>query len=288
MKTQKGERLSMRRASIVLFAGAALIGAAPAPASPFTLAKGQTELSFIAFLWQINDYFTGDGGNQDLPFEIEQTDVLVGLDHGLSERLTLRLSLPWSRSQRDVVGPDDGLLAVNDGVSDARFGLTWRLNDPQRPMGYALTVGLKWPGDYAVDVVNSPGDGNFDAEVLFSMGRLSDRAAVSVDLGYRFRSGAPADEWLARVEGSWLLGPRFTALAVVDWVDSQGGIGIDPATAGIFFPFTRTEEDALRLTVGGLVSVTESFSLYASWATTVDGKSTAKGPQWGLGTVFSF
>lgn len=275
----------MRWASVVLSLTASALAAVPASANPFTLPKGQTEVSFATFLWQIDSYFNGDGEDSALPTDVEQTDVIVGLDHGLTDRLTLRISVPWSRSERGFALDDP--FAVNDGVSDAQLGLAWRLNDPRKRTGVALIAGLKWAGDYEVDVVNSPGDGNFDAELLFSVGRQFHRTALSIDVGYRFRSGNPEDEWVARVEGSLLLSRRVMFLTVLDWVDSRGGLAIT-SSSGLFFPFSRTEEDVFRLTVGGLFSVTERVGLFTSWASTLDGKSTARGSQWGLGTAFSF
>lgn len=275
-------------ATIVLALAVMVATSVPAAANPFTLQKGQSDVSFTAFLWEIDEYFNGNGESRDLDFTIEQTDFLIGVDHGLTDRVTLRLSVPWSSSEREVIpGFDSGSLAVNDGVSDAQLGLVWRLNSPERRTGIALIAGLKWAGEYEIDVVNAPGDGNFDAELLFSVGRQSDRASISLDVGYRFRSGGPENEWLARVEGSWLASRRVMLVGVLDWVDSQGGLKITPTT-GIFFPYSRTEEDLLRLTVGGLVSVTDRLGIFTSWASTLDGRSTARGSQWGLGTAVSF
>lgn len=275
----------MRWASFVLALAAPLLGAVPVAASPFNLPKGQTDVTFATFYWQIGSYFNGDGEDSALPTDVEQTDVIVGVDHGLSDRLTLKLSVPWSRSERGFAL--DQAYAVNDGVSDAQMGLLWRLNDPKKATGFALIAGLKWAGEYQADVVNSPGDGNFDAELLFSVGHQYHRAALSLDVGYRFRSGNPEDEWVARVEGSVLMSRRVMWLAVVDWVDSRGGLAIT-SSSGPFFPFSRVEEDVLRVTFGGYFSVTDRVGLFTSWASTLDGKSTARGSQWGLGTAFSF
>jgi hypothetical protein len=275
----------MRRAIFVLSLAVSALGAGAVSANPFNLPKGQTEVSFSTFLWQIDSYFNGDGEDSALPTDVEQTDVIVGVDHGLSERLTLKISVPWSRSERGFAL--DQAFAVNDGVSDAQLGLAWRLNDPREKTGFALIAGLKWAGEYEIDVVNSPGDGNFDAELLFSLGRQFHRTALSLDVGYRFRSGNPEDEWVARLEGSLLASRRVMLLAVVDWVDSLGGLAITESSEP-FFPFSRTEEDVLRLTVGGLFSITDRVGLFTSWASTLDGKSTARGSQWGLGTAFSF
>ncbi len=270
-----------------LMFAAGLLLAGHAAADPFTLPKGSTQLSFFASVWEIDAFFDGDGNDQELGFDITQTDFQLGLDHGLSDRLTLRLALPWARSERDVVGDDDGTLAINDGVSDARFGLTWRLNDLESPVAVSLLVGVKWPGDYESDIINSPGDGNFDAELVFSLGRQFDRGSIAAEVGYRARSGGPEDEFLGRLEASALLGTRFVVLAVVDAVDQQGGIGIDE-DSGIFFPYSLTEEDQLRLTLSGLISFSARTSLFFGWASTLDGTSTAQGSQWALGTVFSF
>jgi hypothetical protein len=269
---------------------AALLAAPSVFAQPFTLAKGSTEVTLSASIWRIDSFFDGQGDDkqlEDLGIAVTQVDLILQVEHGLSDHLTFIASLPYSRSELDVLGSDDdGPMSVNDGASDARIGLKWRLSGDGATQ-YGLRIGLKWPGDYQTDLVYAPGDGNFDAEALLSAGRRLGKLTVSADAGYRYRNGAPHDEIVVRVEPSVLLGSRLTLFGTGDWVDSRGGIGIDE-TVGVAWPFTQTEEDLLRLTAGSLWSFSPRFSLFAIWGATVDGRSTARGSQWTVGTKLSF
>lgn len=266
----------------------ALLATAPAAGNPFTLAKGATDLTFSASVWSIDRYFDGDG--RDLPLsalgiKILQTDLILQFDHGLSDRLTLSASLPYSRSSLDILASDADNL-INDGASDARLGLKLRLSD-EGATQYGLLFGVKWPGDYQTDLVYAPGDGNFDAEILGTLAHRFGKLTLAADAGYRYREGLPAGEIVGRLEPSLLLGSRFTVFGALNYINSLDGIGIDE-TVGVEWPFTQTEEDILRVTGGGLVSLSTRIALFASWSMTVDGHSTAQGSQWSAGTKLSF
>jgi len=274
----------MRR--FVLYA--ALLLARGVLAHPFTLSQGATDVTISASVWSIDRYFDGKG--KDLPlsalgFDITQTDLVLQVDHGLTDRLTLSFSLPYSRSKLHLRAQNDNG-PVNDGASDARLNLKMRLSG-DGPTQFALIGGVKWPVDYTTDVVYAPGDGNFDAEILASLGRRFGRLVVSVDAGYRYRNGPPADELLARVDPSFLIGSRLTLYGSLSYVDSLSGIGIDD-TVAIEWPFTRAEEDVLRLTGGALYSFTRHLAVFGSWSSTVDGRSTARGSRWTVGTKLFF
>lgn len=257
-------------------------------ANPYTQPKGDSQLTVSAAVWKFDTLYDGQGNDAELPFgDVVQTDFILGFEHGISDRLTLLLSLPWSDSERDVPAGFPDTLKSNDGVGDAIVGLKWRLNDTASRTAYAILINLKWPGEYEPDIVNSQGDGNFDSEVLFSIGHQFSRASISADLGYRARSGNPDDEWVGRLEGSFSFASRFVAFTALEWVDSQGGLDIDQ-TFGIFAPYSQTEEDYLRLTGGGYVTFTSRVGGFLSVASAIDGSSTAKGIQYATGLAFTF
>jgi hypothetical protein len=274
----------MRR---ILLLGA-LLAASEALAHPFTLSQGATDVTLSISVWRIERFFDGNG--KDVPLsalgvKVTQTDVMLQVDHGLTDWLTLSFSLPYSRSKLHVLAQDDEG-PVNDGASDARLGLKLRLSGEGRTQ-FSILAGFKWPGDYATDLVYAPGDGNFDAEMLASVAHRFSRFTLSAEAGYRYRNGLPANEVLGRFEPSVLIGSRLTLYGVVSYVDSLDGIGIDE-TVDIQWPFTRAEEDVLRLTAGSLYSFTPRVALFASWSATVDGRSTAQGPRWTAGTKLFF
>jgi hypothetical protein len=252
------------------------------------MASGATDLTLSVSVWNINHYFDGDGKDlrlSDLGIKVRQTDIILQLDHGLSDRLTFSASLPYSRSSLDVLALEDEDI-VNDGASDARLGIKWRLSG-EGATQFALLAGVKWPGDYTTNLVYAPGNGNFDAELLGSLAHRFGKLVLSADGGYRYRKGTPAGEILGRFEPSLLIGSRLTLYSSLSYVNALDGIGIDE-TVGVEWPFTSAEEDYLRLTTGGLISVSSRLALFAGWSGTLDGRSTARGSQWTAGTKVSF
>src|SRR5207237_236703 len=75
----------MRRLAVL----ASMLWAASALADPYTLSRGATTLTLVGSVWRIHSFFNGDGDRKVLPFTITQTDVTLGLEHGLTDRLTL-------------------------------------------------------------------------------------------------------------------------------------------------------------------------------------------------------
>jgi hypothetical protein len=265
------------------------VAAAPLSANPYTQPKGASALTLSAAVWQFEEYLAGNG--DELPLDeqvglesIEQRSYVLGFEHGLTDQLTLSLTLPWASSDPDPVDPNDRSFTTNEGVSDARIGVKWRLTRGDGAQ-FALLAGVKWPGDYEPGLINSPGDGSFDVEVGASVGAQIGRFTGSFDAGYRARSKKPADEVLARGEVSYLVGARTLLFTSFDWTNSQSGANLveDRPVAD----FTALEEDATRLTAGVLVSFTERFSAFATWARTVDGKNTALGDELGFGLALA-
>ncbi len=258
-------------------------------ASPFVLDRGTTNLTLAYEVWTFDEFLDGNGDELPLPLEIEQQTFFVRFEHGVRDRLTLALTLPWAESERGALAGLSDVLLANDGVSDAQVDLKWRLTGDSAFV-VSLIAGLKWPGDYATGVVNAPGDGNFDADLWLALGREWGRGALSLDAGYRARRGDPADETMLRAEGSVGLGSRVILFSLLEWVDSDEGRQIDGAFLVNFpeAPFPLTEEDTGRATAGLLLSLSDRLSLYTTYAATVEGQNTPLGAELGLGLSLSY
>ncbi|HRC86542.1 MAG TPA: hypothetical protein PK413_13115, partial [Thermoanaerobaculia bacterium] len=201
-----------------LFAAACLLLGSTAWANPNTLRRGQSVLTVSGASWSFDRFLVGNGDTDKLPVTITQTSFILGFDHGLSDQLQLSVNVPWVSSKRDVVDTvrggrrvDPGDASTNDGAGDARLSLKYRLTHGTGPQ-VALYLGAKWPGSYRtrivpsnqrgrgeVDLINSPGDGNFDLEAGASVGHQWGPFTGSVDLGYRLRQGLPPNEYVLRL-----------------------------------------------------------------------------------------
>jgi len=275
----------MKRGLGGLFAVVMVSFATVAEANPFVLPEGSSQLGFTFTTLTFDTLRDGNGNEAGIP-SVDQDSYIVTFDHGLTEDLTLSLAMPYSETRRDLSPGDPGTFATNSGASDARIGLKWRLATSGETL-VALLVAAKWPGDYEPDVINSPGDGSFDLEFGVSVGRQWSRTALSIDAGYRSRSGNPDDEIFLRGEASYLLTSQFQLFLATDWVDSQGGIGIDETTT-VLWPFSLTEEDFTRVTLGGIYSFNARVSAFLGATETVEGTSTLKGTEYVAGISFFF
>lgn len=274
--------------NIAVFAGLLLAGALAAEASPFVWTKGSGMVLVSASRWNFDQFLDGSGEEVDLPGDIDQTSIQLGFEHGLTDSLTLSLALPWVSSERSFDLAEVGF-ETNDGVGDARIGLRWRMNSLASRTAITLLVGAKWPGDYEKDLINAPGDGNFDAEVGLSVGQQRDRGSWSLEGGYRMRSGEPSNEIVLRGDGSVALGARAQLFGTLEWVNASDGLDLEEGVAPpADFLFSQLEEDVTRLTAGFVVSFTDRVAGFVTAARSLEGSNTALGEEFGLGIVVNY
>lgn len=270
----------------VLLPAAALFGLAAAALgqTPWGVAQGKTVVTPTVIYEAFDSAYVGEaqlttGQILSTPVspELSVQTFLVNLEYGVTDRLTLDLTVGYTRASGDLpdaanasLGPDEV-----DGLADSLVGLRYKVLDefanPSLPT-VSLRVGAVLAGTYDEGLLNSPGDGANAVEASVLFGRLfaENRFGVFGNLGYRFRDNdSPNDLFyrisaFGRVTDGLTLGAGYSAVLGQDGPDILGpGFGR--------FPQVKEEQHLLE----AYASVTDGPRQYTLiLAQTLDGRNT--------------
>lgn len=170
---------------------------AAATAGPWTNAQGKI------YNKPAVNYFTGGSlfGTTQQGFEnFEDINFTFYNETGITDDLSFIFSIPVkqiSRSDRDA----GGVLLTNrtTGVGDIDIGLRYNLS--KGPLVVAVQGIFKAPYAYSTSTALPLGNGQEDFEGRIQLGRSLKKAGyVVAEAGYRYRAGAPSDEFRYLVE----------------------------------------------------------------------------------------
>ena len=156
-----------------LLAGVVLLASVPAyGTSAYLPLEGRFTLSG-SYIFETFDEFWAGRKKMDLPDDIHQHTVSVGLEYGLLDDVALDLTLGYTRTSFSSV---DDL----DGLNDTTLGVRWRMFDEFRyDSPYIPTLTLRLGGiiEGSYDTVttgapNSPGDGASGIETSLLFGKV--------------------------------------------------------------------------------------------------------------------
>lgn len=164
----------------------------PAIAGPWTLPEGKT------YNKPAVNYFFGDSsfGPEQAGFDgFEDLNFTFYNETGITDNLSFILSVPIkqiTRVDRNAAGRRTS--ARTSGVSDIDIGLRYNLS--KGPIVVAVQGLFKAPYAYNERNALPLGNGQEDFEGRLSLGRGFGKVGyVVVEAGYRFRVGAPSDEF---------------------------------------------------------------------------------------------
>jgi len=170
-------------------------GAGSAHAGAWTLPKGSGQVIVTNLYYWAHDQFSKAGNRHGFSDDGEFTKYEFNpyIEYGLRDDLTLVLNT----FVRRVAFSNDFSTDTNFGFADPELALRYRLSSPDSPTVWAAQVGLKFP--VAVPDGNPPlGNAQTDVEARLLVGRgfsiFGRWAYWDVEVAYRFRDGAPADE----------------------------------------------------------------------------------------------
>lgn len=194
--TKEAKRLPMLTIGSSLVIAGALTPSA-AMAGPWTLKQGGT------YNKPAINYFSGDstfGAPQDTLEQFEDLNFTYYNETGITDNLSFILSVPIKEiTRRDRTTFNTITETSTSGVGDIDIGLRYNLS--KGPIVVAVQGIFKAP--YAYDG-NDPlplGNDQEDFEGRLQLGHSLGKAGyVVVEAGYRFRLGAPADEFRYLVE----------------------------------------------------------------------------------------
>lgn len=208
---------------------AAILAPTPAIAGPWTLEAGRT------YNKPAINFFSGDSsfGTQQEGFEnFEDINFTYYNETGITDNLSFIASIPIkgiSRTDRNTAG----IATTNSttGVGDIDIGLRYNLS--KGPFVVAVQGLFKAP--YAYDENDSLplGNGQEDFEGRFQLGRGFGKAGYFVaEAGYRFRVGAPSDEFRYLLEYGIDVGKSVYFRTKLDGILSIGNDTRSAAVSG--------------------------------------------------------
>jgi hypothetical protein len=255
-----------------------LVSSVPAASwTAWALPRGEVSLQ-LSYVFETFDEFWMGRTKAQLPDDIDQHTVAVGVEYGLFEDVTADLTLGYTRTS---FSPADDL----DGLNDTTLGVRWRLVDEfQVDSPYVPTLSVRIGGIIAgtYDTVttgapNSPGDGASGVEISLLFGKTFGDTGFGIfgDMGYRYRlENVPADFFASiGVYKTFFAGfiasfgyRRVQGLSGLD----IGGPGFTPAR----FPETQEIFDNLEAGLGYTDTGGRQYGLFGAW--TIDGKNTGE------------
>lgn len=171
---------------------AGILAPTPAIAGPWTLEAGKT------YNKPAINFFSGDSlfGTEQEGFEnFEDLNFTFYNETGITDNLSFIASIPVkdiSRTDRNAAGVS--VTNSTSGVGDIDVGLRYNLS--KGPFVVAVQGLFKAPYAYDSDDSLPLGNGQEDFEARFQLGRGFGKAGYFVaEAGYRYRTGAPSDEF---------------------------------------------------------------------------------------------
>lgn len=254
-------------------------------AGAWTAKKGETYLKGAVNYFESSSLFGPENGFESF----RNTNFNVYYEYGIEDNLTFFAT----GSLTDLENVTDGVETSGSGVGDIDVGLRYRLVDG--PVIVSVQGLFKAPYLYSEDAELPLGNGqeDFEGKVLFgkSFGPLG---YGGLELGYRFRTEAPVDEFRFLVEYGVNLSEKAYVRTKLDAIiaaqssdilnDTNGAITIDAA----FNPQQPLEFDLGRLEYTAGYNFTDTFAGEITGTTAVFGDNTLKGTNIQVALIAAF
>lgn len=257
---------------------------------PWALEKGQFQAQFTTVWTNFDTLNIFNDSNQKIG-KVRLVSHQLSGQYGLLDFLTVELAIPFELATQDgVVAPE------NQKFGDGRLGLGFRvLNEKNNaPVSASLGTAIKVPlSDYATPQLSALGDGQVDFDLRLAVGRFFNFIGrpwwARADFGYRFRTGAPANETFSYLELGTDLGANTMVRIFLDQVNSTAGLGLQSpqffsiasATGGK--PFPSVEEEFIKLGLGVSFQLSELMSISLFWSENIHSRNTSFDRNIGIG-----
>lgn len=254
--------------------------------------KGSITTAVTVTYDQFDQFFVAGNNKYTLPGRIDQLDIAMMAGYVALENLSLELTLPISLSRRDFSyletdgfgqiiglgsGPNGEVRDVNNnaGLGDTVLQARYLIYDELLSLG--AKAALKIPGSYEANVINAPGDGQFD--LGFGL-MIAKRVAAPLslyggaDLTFVGRFGKPANQLNLSLEAGIFPIKPLLLRVLYDKVIQFGGQ--EMAFFGLENDFPALDEDFDKVGGGIGFRVNPSLDLFATILATVAGKNTSE------------
>ena len=261
-----------------------------ASGSAWLPAPGQGSVT-LSYVWQNADEFYKGSVKGDTPAgeDLTQHTVWVNGKYGICDSVAVDFQAGWARGSFITGDMIPAKEEEENGLADINLGVTWRIVDEVVSSGpsIALRLGGTKAGSYDTGYINSIGDGADGFEVSGIIGKyITDRIALSGEVGYRYRNDIPNNMFL-NLSGGILLMDRLGVSVNYGFTNAESGLDVGgPGFAPDRFP--ETEEDIHVLGPALSLALSEQLSLGASYGRVIDGRNTAASDIFSVSLGYSF
>jgi len=200
----------------MLVAGTVAACSALAGAGAWNESAGHGQIIFTSSFLQTSSAFDDSGTSRRFGYNGQFRQVVFNpyVEYGLTRKYTLVFSAnaPLLRYSNQYGA------ASSAGLGDIEVGVRRRLNSSESPWALSAQITAQFPA-YSSKQDPAPGNHQEDLEARLLVGRGATwgqhHVFGDVEAGYRYRSGAPADQFRADVTTGLDLTPRVMAMGQV-------------------------------------------------------------------------
>jgi len=244
-------------------------------ASAWNQEAGHGQLIVNATFFQTSSAYDSVGNPQAFGYNgrFRQIQLNPYLEYGLSHRYTLVVNafvpdLSYTNrysSQRSF------------GFGNIEMGLERRLNSLESPWAISGQITVAFPA-YSAKRNPPPGNHQEDIEARFLVGRgatvLQHHVFWDAEAAYRYRSGAPADQFRSDITGGIYVSSRLMVMGQFFGITSlRNGLPIEL----ISNPNAQSDFDLYKGQLSVVRRVTRRTRLQAAWNDTIAGRNTGRG-----------
>ncbi len=241
-------------------------------------------------------YSPGDGKKRDIEYEEDLYSLY--LEYGVTDKLSLIASLNYKEAEWCYKAGGTPFVAVDkvartSGLGDQELGLRYRIFNTEKGV-FSIQAMYKTPEGYDEDDTGpldiQRGDSQEDYELRLMYGQSLYPAIpgyFNVELGYRWRTQEPADEFKYLLELGIDFTSRFYGRVKLDGSANLGNGENDLATLSDM-DVGGNEVDIAKLDMALGVKINEHFGLEATYRPDLYGESTTDGYTVGIALSFRY
>ncbi len=255
-------------------------------AGAWTAKKGEMYNKFALNYYYADENYNanGDRGKFPLNGKFRDYNFQYYMEYGITDDLTIISSMYYKYLKKE----DDSILIKTWGISDVDLGLKSKLLDTK--FGVLSAQGLiKIPALYDKNDPVPLGNGQYDFEFKFLYGvSFMPRfpGYFNTELGYRYRTQDPSDEWRYLVEFGMDLSKKVYARVKLDGIKSANNGKNAFTIEGN--PTLTNNFDLGKLDMALGYKMYRKWSVELSYTPEIYGKNTSAGKTYSLAVIYMF
>jgi protein XagA len=263
-----------KRISLVFIGMLFLLGGTRCHAGAWNQAPGHCQVIFTTSYFQTRKQFDSSGANEPFGYggQFRQLSFNPYTECGLSRRygIVLNFNAPLLRYGNQFAASNSA------GLGDVEVGIKRRLNALESNWAISAQLTAMFPA-YSATRNPAPGNHQEDVEVRFLVGRGSmwahRRFFWDAESAYRYRSGAPADQFRADFTSGYTPISRIMAMGQIFAITGLRNGSPFSATN----PNAQSDFDLYKAQASLVILVGHGVRLQPGWNTAFSGRNTGSG-----------